>query len=164
MAKPSPEELPGTGRDQRVFVGGQYDFMPTLRQTASFIEDAPSDVLPTEARLFPVIPFDYEIEVEETMDRAVEILDRCAYAIFDLSDLGAQLIEMQEAKQKHTSIKTLLVYPVRETGVEPERGRRTIQSFGLPHFGYTTFDELRGIVHGFLAGVSRESTAAARRA
>lgn len=160
MAKPSPEELPGTSRDQRVFVGGQYDFMPTLRQIAAFIEDAPSP----DGHLLPVIPFDYEIEVEETMDRAVEILGRCAYAIFDLSDLGAQLIEMQEAKQKHTSIKTLLVYPVRETGAEPERGRRTIQSFGLPHFGYTTFDELRDIVHVFLAGISREAAAVPRRA
>ena len=160
MAKPSPEELPGTSRNQRIFVGGRYDFMPTLRQIATFIETAPSPA----GGLFPVIPYDYEIKVEETMERAVEILDRCAYAIFDLSDLGAQLIEMQEAKQKHTSIKTLLVYPVRETGAEPERGRRTIQSFGLPHFGYTTFDELRDIVLDFLAEVSREATAIPGRA
>jgi tetratricopeptide (TPR) repeat protein len=85
------------------------------------------------------------------MDEDLRILNRCAYAIFDLSDLGAQLVEMQEARQKHTSINSLLVYPVRERRNEPERGRRTVLSFGLPHFGYTTFDELKGIIWRFLA-------------
>src|SRR2546422_386276 len=78
----------------------------------------------------------------------LEILNRCRYAIFDLTDLGAQLVEMQEAKQK--KIRSLLVYPVRERRNEPERGRRTVLSFDLPHFGYTNFAELRGCVWRFL--------------
>jgi tetratricopeptide (TPR) repeat protein len=32
----------------------------------------------------------------------------------------------------------------------PARGRRTVISFGLPHFGYVTFYELKGIVWRFL--------------
>ena len=140
-SKPSPESLPGS-REQRVFVGGQYDFMPTLRVIAQFI----CDISSPEKTFYPVIPLDFKIEEEETMDRDLEILARCKYAIFDLSDLGAQLVEMQEARQKQTAIETLLVYPVRERRNEPVRGRRTVLSFGLPHFGYSTFHELKGIV------------------
>lgn len=141
--KPSTENLPGK-REQRVFIGGQYDFMPTLRVIAQFV----SDISSPENTFYPVIPIDYDIRVEETMDRDLEILNRCGCAIFDLCDLGAQLVEMQEAKQK--DIKTLLVYPVRERINEPARGRRTVLSFHLPHFGYSTFDELEGIVWRFL--------------
>src|SRR5712692_594023 len=107
--KPSPETLPGS-REERVFVGGQYDFMPTLRAIAQFILDISSP----EKTFYPIIPLGYKIKVEETMDRDLEMLVRCRYAIFDLSDLGAQLIEMQVARQNPTAIQTLIVYPVRE--------------------------------------------------
>lgn len=144
----SSESLPGA-RARRVFVGGHYDFLPTLREIARFVEE----VSPPGDPFYPVIPIDHDIPVEETMDRDLEILARCAYAIFDLSDLGGQLVEMQEARQKQTSIRTLLVYPVRKRRNEPERGRRTVLSFGLPHFGYTTPYELKGIVWRFLTGM-----------
>jgi hypothetical protein len=55
---------------------------------------------------------------------------------------------MQAANPKYTT--SLIVYPVRERRNEPERGRRTVLSFGLPHFGYRTFYELKGIVWRFL--------------
>lgn len=147
----SPEHLPGE-RSQRVFIGGHYDFMPTLRLIEQFI----SCVSCPEKRLVPIIPLDYDIELEETIDWDIEILQRCAYAVFDLSDLGAQLVEMQCAKQTRIRTETLLVYPVRERVNEPQRGRRTVLSFSLPHFGYMTFDELRGIVWRFLMGAPVE--------
>jgi len=149
--KPSPENLPGA-KDSRVFIGGQYDFMPTLRAIERFVKE----ISTPEKTFHPVIPLDYQIEVEETMDRDLEILGRCKYAIFDLSDLGAQLVEMQEARQKQNAIRSLLVYPVRERRNEPERGRRTVLSFGLPHFGYFTLEELKGIVWRFLMDAPTE--------
>lgn len=145
MVKRSPEQLPGE-REQRVFIGGQYDFMPTLRDLSRFVQEISS----AEEKLIPIIPYDYEIAEAETMDRDLEILRQCRYAIFDLSDLGAQLVEMQEARQNSQSIDSLIVYPVRERRNEPARGRRTVLSFGLPHFGYVTFHELKGIVWRFL--------------
>ena len=148
--KPSPDELPGHDKVQRVFVGGQYDFMPTLRSIAQFV----SNISTPERTFCPIIPVDYDIGIEETMDRDLEILGRCGFAIFDLSDLGAQLVEMQEARQK--GIRSLLVYPVRGHVNEPERGRRTVLSFGIPHFGYSTFDELEGIVWRFLMDAPAE--------
>jgi len=156
--KKNIEDLPGKNRSERVFVGGQYDFMPTLRAIAQFV----TDISYENKRLFPIIPLDYEIEEEETMDRDLEIVNRCGYAIFDLSDLGAQLVEMQEARQKANTIKSLLVYPVRDRVNEPLRGRRTVISFGLPHFGYMTFDELKGIVWRFLMDAPVEKDHAPR--
>jgi len=142
-AKPKPDPLPGD-RKRRVFIGGHYDLLPTLRLIADYINalSFPDDMF------VPILPIDYDIPIEETIDEDLRMLGQCSYAIFDLSDLGAQLVEMQEARQKR--IPTLLVYPVRERRNEPERGRRTVLSFGLPHFGYMTFDELKGIVWRFL--------------
>lgn len=150
--KLNPERLEGDHRNERVFIGGQYDFMPTLRVIAQFVREISTQ----EKKLVPILPIDYEIEEEETMARDLEILNRCRYAIFDLSDLGAQLVEMQEADQKRRSTDSLIVYPVRERKNEPERGRRTVISFGLPHFGYSNFNELKGIVWRFLMDAPAE--------
>jgi hypothetical protein len=149
MTKLDPDHLPGTTKE-RVFVGGHYDFVPVLRAIARFISNLSSP----DGDFRPIIPLDYAIPEEETMDTDLRIVDNCGFAIFDLSDLGAQLVEMQEARQK--KIKTLLVYPVRERKNEPERGRRTVLSFGLPHFGYSAFEELEGIVWRFLMDVPVE--------
>lgn len=146
MTIPHPEALPGE-KEQRVFIGGQYDFMPTLREIARFV----CEVSSPDKKLIPIIPYDFmksRIPETQTMEWDLSILANCRYAIFDLSDLGAQLVEMQEADPKYTN--SLIVYPVRERRNEPERGRRTVLSFGLPHFGYRTFHELKGIVWRFL--------------
>lgn len=131
----------------KVFVGGQYDFMPTLRKIAEFVTEAS-----TPEKLFtPIIPYDArEILVHETMDQDLTILSQCERAIFDLSDLGAQLVEMHEAKEHGQP--AIIVYPVRERKNEPERGKRTVVSFQLPHFGYLTFEELRNVIWYFLLG------------
>jgi len=149
VVKGRPDQLPGLF-ETRVFIGGQYDFMPTLRRIAQYVED----VTPPGETFNTIIPYDYDIEEHETMDWDLAILGQCKYAIFDLSDLGAQLVEMQEAKQKKTMIRSLLVYPVRDRNRrhDPERGKRTIYSFGLPFFGYVEFEELRDIVGRFLHG------------
>jgi tetratricopeptide (TPR) repeat protein len=146
MTKPHPEALPGK-KEQRVFIGGQYDFMPTLREIARFV----CEISSPDKKLIPIIPYDFMksgIPETETMEWDLSILANCRYAIFDLSGLGAQLVEMQEADPKY--IDSLIVYPVRERRNEPERGQRTVLSFGLPHFGYRTFYELKGIVWRFL--------------
>jgi hypothetical protein len=100
MEKRKANDLPGN-REQRVFIGGQYDFMPTLRILAEFVRDISTE----ENTLFPIIPYDYDIPDEETMDGDIRILNDCKYAIFDLSDLGAQLVEMEDARR--TVISTL---------------------------------------------------------
>jgi tetratricopeptide (TPR) repeat protein len=141
----TPDQLLGR-RDERVFVGGQYDFLPTLREIAHILEA----ISCPERRVIPVIPYDIHIARHEIMPYDLEILRQCRLAIFDLSDLGAQLVEMREAAQNRERIDTLLVYPVRERRNEPQRGRVTVESFGFPHFGYRSFDELRGIVWRFV--------------
>jgi len=148
------EHLPGT-REQRVFVGGQYDFMPTLREIARFIKEFsyPKEIKGPGCRHWePIIPADYPIPLRQTMDEDLRMVRQCRYAIFDLSDLGAQLVELQEARQNPTSISSLIVYPARERRNQPHRGRKTVLSFSLPHFGYLSYDELKGIVWRFLTG------------
>jgi hypothetical protein len=64
---------------------------------------------------------------------------------------------MQEAKQKQNMISSLVVYPVRDKNRrhEPERGKRTIYSFGLPYFGYVELEELKDVIARFLHGGPR---------
>jgi hypothetical protein len=52
VTRRSPEGLPGK-REQRVFIGGQYDFMPTLRELARFVHEISSP----EKKLIPIIPY-----------------------------------------------------------------------------------------------------------
>ncbi|MCH8296927.1 MAG: tetratricopeptide repeat protein [Chloroflexi bacterium] len=131
----------------QIFVGGQYDFMPTLRQIAEYVKETSSPA----KQFFPVIPFDDpSISVGETLAQDLMILHRCEAAIFDLSDLGAQLVEMQYAK--NNGIRSLIVYPIRTRKNVPERGRRTVLSFDMNHFGYLDFQELRSVIWRFLLG------------
>lgn len=156
MAKfrPRPDKLPGTF-ENRVFIGGQYDFMPNLKWIAQYVREIGPPLV--GRRFETVIPYDYDIPEEQTMDWDLAILGQCRYAIFDMSDLGAQLVEMQEAKQKQNMISSLVVYPVRDKNRrhEPERGKRTIYSFGLPYFGYVELEELKDVIARFLHGGPR---------
>lgn len=152
--RPRPDRLPGAF-ENRVFVGGQYDFMPTLKWIAQYVREIGPPLV--GRRFEAIIPYDYDIREEQTMDWDLAILGQCRYAIFDMSDLGAQLVEMQEAKQKQTMISSLVVYPVRDKNRrhEPERGKRTIYSFGLPYFGYVELEELKDVIARFLHGGPR---------
>lgn len=152
--RPRPDRLPGTF-ENRVFIGGQYDFMPTLKWIAQYVREIGPPLV--GRRFETVIPYDYDIPEEQTIDWDLAILGQCRYAIFDMSDLGAQLVEMQEAKQKQNMISSLVVYPVRDKNRrhEPERGKRTIYSFGLPYFGYVELEELKDVIARFLHGGPR---------
>jgi tetratricopeptide (TPR) repeat protein len=147
--KPPSTEPEGDDPEHRVFIGGQYDFMPSLRTIAQMIREFSCEEQP----LVPIIAYDYDISPEDTLPQDIDLLRECRFAIFDLSDLGAQLYEMREADEMRAQLNTLIVYPVRERRNQPERGRRTVVSAGFPHFGYQTFDELRGIVWRFLTRI-----------
>lgn len=145
----SADRLPGQ-RDQRVFIGGQYDFMPTLREISQFLEEISCE----DKVLIPIIAYDFDMSLEDILATDLQILRSCRYAIFDVSDLGAQLVEMHEAYQNRSDIDTLIVYPVRERRNQPQRGEKTILSFRFPHFGYRSFEELKGVVWRFVTKTS----------
>lgn len=143
-----PKELEGTF-EQRVFVGGHYDFMPILR----FIADCVSEIRTrTSDPFIPVIPYFHNIDPHAVMEEDRQMVRNCARAIFDVSDLGGQLIEIEEAFRLNKP--TLLVYPVREdSDLDPERGRLTITTCGHPFISYVTFDELKEKIAIFLLGL-----------
>ena len=140
-----PKALKGE-RGQRVFVGGHYDFMPTLRHIA----DCVSEIRRADgSRFIPVIPYFHDIDPHKVMEEDRQMVRDCGHAIFEVSDLGGQLIEMEESLR--INLRSLLVYAVREdTGLEPERGRLTITTCGHPFTSYVTTDELRTKIRSFL--------------
>jgi Flp pilus assembly protein TadD len=145
----------GGPKERQVFVGGNYDFMPILHFIADCVDACPTAQEP----FIGVLPFEYEeIPVERTLEEDIQDLLECRHAIFDVSDLGGQLPEMWEAKRNLDKKNIIIVYPVRKRRNVPRRGRRTILSFGLHHFGYTTLDELRTVVWRFLRKSTGEKT------
>lgn len=144
-----PKQLRGNF-DQRVFVGGHYDFMPTLR----FIADCVSEVTSVNGDSFiPIIPYFHRIDPHNVMEEDRQMVRECARAIFDTSDLGGQLIEMEEMLRLNRP--TLVVYPVREdSDLDPERGRLTITTCGHPFTSYAALDELKEKIRVFLLGLT----------
>lgn len=143
-----PKELIGT-TEQRVFVGGHYDCMPIIR----FIADCVAKVrAPSGDPFIPIIPYFHCIDPHNVMEEDRKMVGACARAIFDASDLGGQLIEMEEAFRLHKP--TLVVFPVREDkNLDPERGRLTLTTCGHPFTSYVTLDELKEKVRVFLLGL-----------
>lgn len=140
-----PRELKGE-KNQRVFVGGHYDFMPTLRHVADCVSETRRD---DGSRFISVIPYFHKIDQHKVMDEDRQMVSECGRAIFEVSDLGGQLIEMEEALR--IGLRTLLVYAVREDeALEPERGRLTITTCGHPFTSYVTTGELREKIRSFL--------------
>lgn len=143
-----PKELIGTP-EQRVFVGGHYDFMPNVR----FIADCVTELrTPSGDPFIAIIPYFHRIDPHEVMEEDRQMVRICARAIFDASDPGGQLIEMEEALR--LGKPTLVVYAVREDkDLDPERGRLTVTTCGHPFTSYVTFDELKEKIRVFLLGL-----------
>jgi len=143
-----PRELRGTP-EQRVFVGGHYDCMPIVRFIANCVAEIRA---PSGDPFIPIIPYFHRIDPHKVMEEDRQMVGECGTAIFDASDLGGQLIEMEAAFHLHKP--TLVVFPVREDkDLDPERGRLTITTCGHPFTSYVTLDELKEKVKVFLLGL-----------
>jgi len=80
------DSLPGSYA-KRVFVGGAYDDMPTLRLIEKLIQDR---------GFTPVIAYDFDIPVDmDVHDHDILLLHVCHYAIFELSVSAGQYNEVE---------------------------------------------------------------------
>lgn len=145
--------------EQRVFVGGHYDFMPIIRFIAECVAEIPT---PAGDPFIPIIPYFHRIDPHKVMEEDRWMVDQCGRAIFETSDLGGQLVEMEQALRSHKP--TLVVYGVREDeDLDPERGRLTVTTCGHPFASYVSFDELREKIRVFLLGLKERGGYVIRR-
>ena len=87
----------------RVFVGGNYDFMPLLREICKTVSDNGYQ---------PIFAYDFEVPKDEIHDHDLRLLHNCKYAIFEVSNPAGELMEIERVRDWR--IATLLIYQIRD--------------------------------------------------
>lgn len=134
--------LPGS-RDSRVFCGGNYDLIGSIR-------DVKSAVFQVGADFMPILPYDdYQIPIGQIYDSDLRLLHNCKYAIFEVSMPAGELFEI--ARCAEYKVKTLLVYQARGPAEAPPRARTMLLESGQhEHRSYRDAPHLGEIVREFL--------------
>ena len=130
------DEIPGEW-EKRVFIGGNYDFLATLRQIADFVREYDFE---------PIIAYDFD--VPNIHDGDLRLLHNCKYAIFAVSISAGELMELERCKDYGT--KTLVVYQARERDTIPNQVSSMILTTGFTKAGYVDFPSLKDCVSKFL--------------
>ncbi len=145
--KHSPDRLPGE-LDRRVFIGGNYDQIPRLRDIRNAVEDLGFvGIIPRDDVIVPL---------EEVHDWDLRILHDCRFAIFDVSVPAGEMMEIERVRDYGT--QALLIYGSREQAKDgpPEHITRMIRTFRLPLKGYPDTEGLKTIVAEFLSPEHRD--------
>ena len=144
MPKKPTDNLPGKF-EERVFIGGNYDQIADLRNIASFVK---------ESGFTPILPYDDFILPEDQIhDWDLRLLHCCNYAIFDVTQPGGELMEIERTRDY--GVKTLLVHQIREkknlkTDLPSKVKTMLLQSGSHETRGYTDFPALEAIIEEFL--------------
>lgn len=131
------DEMPGK-YGKRVFIGGNYDLLPTLREIAKYVKHFDFQ---------PIIAFDFDVS-EGTHDSDLRLLHNCKYAIFDITHSAGEVMELERSKDYGTRV--MVVYQTREKGSIPDQLSSMILTAGFRRSGYHDFKGLNDIVKEFL--------------
>ncbi|MGA2916595.1 MAG: hypothetical protein ABSE89_11275 [Sedimentisphaerales bacterium] len=136
------EHLPGE-RKTRVFVGGNYDYMPVLRHIKACIENE-------KMGFHPILAYDFDVDLEDIHNEDQRLLHQCKFAIFDETHPSGDLMEIERVSDYKVDV--LVVYQVREVGEEkpPPNVSSMLTTMNLPSKGYFNFNELSKIVSEWL--------------
>lgn len=93
--------IPGRYED-RVFVGGNYDSMPVLREIEKYA---------AQTHFTPILAYDCDMPVAFLHDYTLLLLHSCRYAIFDVTRPSGELMELERIKDYGTN--ALVVYQVK---------------------------------------------------
>jgi AAA+ ATPase superfamily predicted ATPase len=142
--KPTVDEMPGK-EDNRVFVGGNYDEMPVLREIARFV---------SECKKIPILAYDFDVPKDKINEYDLKLLHRCRYAIFEVTLPDGHHYEIAAGLQYN--VNEHLLYQVRDESREVPSTvtsmLRTLNVQGIrpTHFGYLTFAEAKDYIHKVL--------------
>lgn len=137
------EKIPGT-LENRVFIGGNYDFMATLNQIKTIV---------TDNGFVPILARDLNVENDNIHDDDIELLGRCKYSIFEVTKPEGDLMEIERAKELKNH--TLLLYQVRDPSnrnMPPSITSMlsTLEYELLEKKGYNQTNELYSIIKNWL--------------
>lgn len=158
-------DLPGT-KGERVFVGGDYDHLPDLREIKKCVDSL---------GYVSIIPYDCGMP-EEYIKNYIHpfdmfLLGQCKYAIFEVTSAAGQLMELQRALDD-TECEVRVLYKARNDKQSdiPEHVSSMITTAVRNIYGYASFDDLPRIIKEFfptgdiLAGSTVKALSRARGA
>jgi hypothetical protein len=142
MKKLDINNIPGKYED-RGFIGGNYDYMPVLREIEKYAE---------ENGFQPILAYDLKIE-NDIHNFDLHLLHQCKYAIFDETHPAGELMEIERSKDYEVSV--LIIYQVRdsENDKPPAQVSSMVTSLKYPMRGYSTFEELNKVISEWLSEI-----------
>jgi len=132
--------------EQRVFVGGSYKNIALLRHIASIVEDFDFvAIMPIE------LPATSDPAYEKFIhDVSIEMLQKCSYAIFEVTISNGHLMEIERARDFKDHLRTMLAY---QTTRQEDRPMVTkmLMTRDFKKVPYRNFSELTTEIRAFLA-------------
>lgn len=136
--------LPKKWKKNRVFIGGNYDYLADLRLIESYI--------PKEFET--AVAIDYEVSKDKIHDTDIKLLSKCGYAVFECTTAAGQYMELERAR---TCEECFVVYQVRARGdPPPSQVSSMITTFGAPLYGYANYADLKAYLRGIFPGIIKD--------
>ena len=131
------DPLPGSW-DKRVFIGGDYDHLPILR-----------DIQETVIRLGfqPILPYDFMVPEKLIHHHDLMLLHCCRLGIFEVSSPAGQLMEIERAKDY--DVQVILFYADRDG--PPHSLTMMVQTAGYSMEPYSDSSDLKQKIIRWLA-------------
>ncbi|MBA7533522.1 hypothetical protein ES705_25762 [subsurface metagenome] len=137
-------DLPGR-KNKRVFVGGDYNHLPDLREIKNHVDSLGYiSIIPYECGM----PQEYVKNYIHVFD--MFLLGQCKYAIFEVTSAAGQLMELQRALD-NPKCEVRVLYKARDNWQReiPEHVSSMIITSVRNIQGYASFDDLPRIIKGF---------------
>lgn len=121
---------------RRVFVGGNYDYLATLRKICDYVSDS---------GFTPILAWDFEVPRGGTHDHDLRLLHQCKFAIFEETNPAGELMEVERTRDY--GVIAFIVYQSREEAQPPPRQITSMATtYGIPLIGYATFEQLESFI------------------
>jgi hypothetical protein len=132
--------------DRRVFVGGNYDYLATLRKICDFVSNT---------GFTPILAWDFEVPHSRTHDYDLRLLHQCRFAIFEETIPAGELMELERTRDY--GVITFVVYQVREEAQPPPSQITSMATtYGVPLIGYATFGQLEAFIHAVFPSIGNQ--------
>jgi hypothetical protein len=139
---------PGTF-DKRVFVGGNYDFLATLRKICDFIRST---------GFTPIMAWDFNVDFRRIHDYDLRLLHQCKYAIFEETSPAGELMELERTRDY--GVISFAVYQVRDRDTKrqspPSQITGMATTYGIALVGYSTFEQLERFIRDVFSSIRKQ--------
>ena len=137
MMKNTAFEIPelAANYEKRVFVGGNYDDMPTLRKIVNCVREVDYE---------PILAFNVKkVPKNRIHDFDIALIKLCKYAVFEVSTGNGHMMEIEAAVKSFGTV-TFGIYKVRGPNYRklPPTVTTMLTTLGVPMFAYHDYDRV----------------------